>query len=388
MSFSQQTNVSDHRAVSAAPSRSVYLAAISLHRMAGGLERNIVRLANALAVRGYRVGIVTFDLPDAESFYPIDDRISWTKAGESPAHGRVTFRQRLRVIGRCRAVITASDRDPIVVCFHHGILIRFLLAALFTRAKVLCSERNSLSHYDFIRRGRWNLNFLALAFAARVIVQFPSYITDYPRWVRSRIVAIANPVLPAPAQARSAVPTEKGRFILLSVARFSHQKNLDILIRAFSDLAGKHKDWDLYLLGDGERRGELETLVRAKGLEHRVFMPGNAGDMDVWYAKSHLFCLPSKWEGFPNALAEALAHGLPAIGYQGCAGVRDLITSGENGLLATGNGDVVALTECLETLLGDAQARTRMGDAAIVSMSAYQPSAIFSLWDRLLSSEV
>jgi glycosyltransferase involved in cell wall biosynthesis len=354
--------------------------------MAGGLEKNIIRLANAMVGRGYRVTIVTFDRPDATAFFPIDDRVLWSKVGKTPPHQRVTFRQRLRLIRDCRETISKAGDGTIVVCFTHGILIRLMLATIMLKASVICSERNSLTHYNFIKLRKWNLNFLALFLVRRVIVQLPSYVADYPRLVRRKMAVIANPVFPAEVIARPAVPTNDGRYILISVGRFSHQKNLGILIHAYSELAPRHQEWDLFIVGDGERRRELQALVATYGLGERVFMPGNSADINEWFVKSHLFCVPSKWEGFPNVLAEALAHGLPSVGYQGCAGVNDLIASGENGLLANGNGDPASLRDALDVLMRDSNTRTRMGAAAIQSMAIFEPKTIFSRWDQLLQN--
>jgi glycosyltransferase involved in cell wall biosynthesis len=365
---------------------SLVLATISLHRSAGGIEKNITCLANAMVERGYRVTIITFDQSDATPFYALDSRIVWSRVGETRPHRGITFRQRLHLIRRCREVIAKAGDRPIVVCFHHGILIRFLLATVMLKASVLCSERNSLTHYNFIKLNKWNLNFLALFLVKWVIVQFPSYLADYPRLVRRRIAVIPNPVVPAKVFASPALPSERGRYILLAAARLSHQKNLDTLIRAFSDLATRHPDWDLFIMGEGEHRRSLEALVGACGLGSRVFMPGASGQMHEWFVKSHLFCIPSKWEGFPNALAEALAHGLPCVGYQGCAGVKDLIASGENGLLASGNGNLASLTDAIDALMSDGNARTRMGAAATQSMAIFEPNAIFSRWEQLLQT--
>src|SRR5262245_10611145 len=121
------------------PARPLVLATIALHRSAGGLQKNLVRLANAMADRGYRVSIITFDRSDATPFFPLDSRVAWSKVGETTPHRSMTFRQRLRIIRRCREVIRKAGDRPIVLCFHHGILIRFLLATVLLRASVLCS---------------------------------------------------------------------------------------------------------------------------------------------------------------------------------------------------------------------------------------------------------
>lgn len=102
------------------------------------------------------------------------------------------------------------------------------------------------------------------------------------------------------------------------------------------------------------------------------------------YSTSHLFVMPSKWEGFPNALAEALAHGLPAVGYCECAGVADLIKPGKNGLLADGNGDVEALAQTLKKLMADPDLRVAMGTAAVNSVKAGSAQAIYPRWENLI----
>ncbi len=346
---------------------------------------NIIRLANAMAERGYRVGLVTFDLPGSVAFFPIDKRVSWHQIGETEPHGKVSFLQRLRLIWRCRCAIAGYGRGASVVCFHHGILIRFIVASLFLGTQILCSERNSLSHYNFIKARRRNLNFYALYLVQRIVVQFPSYVRDYPARLRRKITPIANPVLRAEVQARPAAASDSGRYVLLCVARLSHQKNLDILIAAFAGLAAQFPAWDLYIVGEGSIRAELAGLISAKNLTNRAFLPGSADGVNGWLEKSHLFCLPSKWEGFPNALAEALAAGLPAIGYAGCAGINELIMSGRNGLLVEGNGKLGSLQAGLSMLMANDERRSAMGAAARESMKVYEPSAVFSQWDQLLS---
>lgn len=358
----------------------VLLGTISLDRMAGGLEKNIVLLANFLARDGHEVELVTFDLPGAVSFYEIDPRVGWQQVGRTRPHAPIGFLQRLALIGRMRAIVRASTA-PAIICFHHGILLRFWAAALGTRAMLVCSERNSLQLYEHVRQSRkWSLNFMLLAVARRITVQFPAYVGDYPRWLRGRIRVIPNPIEPMARQAPPAAPDGAGRFAVICVGRLCAQKNQQELVRAFGRLVARFPQWDLRLVGDGPDRGALQALVADLDLGGRVFFVGKSTQVPELLAAAHLFCLPSLWEGFPNALAEAMASGLPAVAFRGCAGARDLIEHEVTGLLAE-SGNLEAM---LAELMAAPERRAALGAAAVTATKHYSPRESFQRWQNLL----
>jgi len=360
--------------------RSIVLGTISLNQMAGGLEKNFVLLANHLAQRGDQVSIVSFDQPGATAFYELDPKVTWHQVARTPPHTGIGFFSRLQLIGRIRAALRSVDR-PIVVCFHHGVLPRFMLAALALGLRIVCSERNSLTLYQHIRRAKWSAGFVMLAFTTRITVQFPAYVRDYPRWLHSRIQVIPNPVYGASARATPDLPGPDGRFRLLTVGRLCAQKNQRLLIDAFAEVCTRQPLWDLHIVGDGEIQRELEAHIRQRGLGGRVILQGKQRNVPAWLAGAQLFCLPSQWEGFPNALAEAMAHGLPCVGLNSCAGVRDLIVDGVNGRLT----DASSLAQAFDGLMADPQARRLMGQASIELIAPYRPAESFRRWDDVLA---
>ena len=175
---------------------------------------------------------------------------------------------------------------------------------------------------------------------------------------------------------------------LLAVGRLCAQKSYEVLIEVFAALAPRHPAWELVIVGNGEAQGRIAANIARHGLEDAgtTDAPRHGRYVPTYTGARPCFCMPSQWEGFPNALAEAMAHGLPAVGYRGCAGVRDLIVHGENGLLAEGNGNVQSLFETLDRLMADPIRRRRMEDAAMKSVQQYHPDLIFSRWEQLLRS--
>lgn len=359
--------------------RSVTLCAISLNHMAGGLEKNLVLLANHLAQRGDRVILITFDLPGAAAFYELAPGVQWHQVARTPPHSPIGFWQRLQMIGRIRKVLKEAGR-PVVVCFHHGVLLRMFAGGLGLRLPLVCSERNSLTLYDHIRQPKWSLGFLMLNVTRRITVQFPGYVGDYPRWLQSRIRVVPNPVFLADAQARPDRPGPDGRYRLLNVGRLCAQKNQRMLIDAFGQVCGRHPQWDLHIVGDGELANELAMHIQAIGMTGRVFLEGKRRGVMSLMVGAHLYCMPSKWEGFPNALAEAMAHGLPSVGLDSCAGVRDLIQDGVTGMLTDAKG----LPGVLDMLMSDPAARRRLGRAARDHVARYEPEETFRRWDAVL----
>ncbi|MGD9501085.1 MAG: glycosyltransferase family 4 protein [Methyloceanibacter sp.] len=353
--------------------------------MAGGVERIITVLMNALSSRGHQVDLLTWDRASAQSFYPIDSEIVWHRLGLGDPKVRASAGLMLRRRQAVRRVI--RQRQPqVIVCFQDGPYVAVRGYSLGLGVPVIAAERNAPDRFDHTSAARYRgIIYQALRLAARITVQCESYRERYPAFLQSRIVCIPNPVEPASAQARPDMPDGAGRYRLLSVGRLGYQKNYQVLVAAFARLAARYPDWDLAIVGEGEDRASLEAFIGAKGLENRVFLPGVTKSIDEWYASSHLFCLSSRWEGFPNALAEALAHGLPAVGFADCAGVRDLIVSGSTGFLAPGNGDVDALAEALGKAMQDAEARRRMSSAASESVRSFHPGQVLSKWEELLS---
>src|SRR5260221_539029 len=150
--------------------------------------------------------------------------------------------------------------------------------------------------------------------------------------------------------------------LLLSVGRVVYQKGFDIALRALAGI--KDIEWTWHIAGDGPQMEALQALAKALGIAKRVTFLGwqSRTDLIEQYKKASLFLFPSRHEGMPNALLEAMASGLPVIAT--CiAGNEELVADGETGILVPSE-DVDALGVAIRKLLTDGVLRQQMGLAS------------------------
>ncbi len=144
---------------------------------------------------------------------------------------------------------------------------------------------------------------------------------------------------------------------LVMVARFAEPKDHRTLIRALSGLIDQ--SWNLVLVGDGPLRNDIERLVDEEGLEDRVAFMGSRKDVPDILAKSQLFILSSKREGFPLSTLEGMRAGMPVLASD-VGGVSEAVVDGENGYLCTAD-DIESLRTGIFNLISNSDLRQRMG---------------------------
>ncbi|HUF37252.1 MAG TPA: glycosyltransferase family 4 protein [Anaerolineales bacterium] len=175
---------------------------------------------------------------------------------------------------------------------------------------------------------------------------------------RVPIETIPNGVDPA-----AFAPPERdwGEVRLLFVGRVVYQKGLDLLLHALGRLADR--PWTLTVAGDGPQRDPLETLAERLGIAGRIRFAGwlQGENLVRAYHAANLFAYPSRHEGMPNAVLEAMASGLPVIATR-ISGNEELVVEGETGLLVESENQQ-ALEGALADLMADGDLRRRLGAA-------------------------
>ena len=171
---------------------------------------------------------------------------------------------------------------------------------------------------------------------------------------------------------------------VVAAGRLKHQKDFRRLIRAFAQVAAKHPDWQLKIFGDGPNRERLEQLIAELGLEDSVALPGPVRNVGPELAAASIYALSSRREGFPMVLLEAMSKGVPVVSFDCPTGPREIVRSGENGLLVP-HQDVDALAAGMIRMIEDEDLRRRCGAGALATAERYSIDVIGARWEELLA---
>ncbi|MGW7267264.1 glycosyltransferase [Streptomyces sp. NPDC054842] len=179
-------------------------------------------------------------------------------------------------------------------------------------------------------------------------------------------------------------PSPRTAKAVVSVGRLTDQKGVDLLLDTWAEVAPRHPGWTLRIYGSGEDEEVLRGRCKALGLDDSVRWMGRTGDVPGALRTGSVFALSSRGEGFPLALMEAMATGLPCAAFDCAPGVREIVRDGEDGLLAT-LGNTGELARRLDVLMSDRELRDRMGDAARVNIQRYTTEEIVRRWEDLFT---
>ncbi len=350
----------------------------------GGAERMTVELARAWADRGCRVTVLTL-APAETDFFHLDPRVERLRLSFPADPERSAVKMVTANIGRAMAIrrVLVRARPDIALGMMSSAAILLAMASVGLKLKTFGSERTYPPAFPLgaiKERVRW----LTYGLLTGVIGQTEAA----GRWLSEntrarRVHVIPNHIdLPLRAQSPIIAPARvlgRERRCILAVGRMTEEKQFPRMIEAFNLLAPRFPQWDLVILGDGPDRLDLAARIAAANLEGRVHLPGAAGNIGDWYGRADIFAMTSRFEGFPNALLEAMAHGTPPVAFDCMTGPSELIRTGENGLLIPLN-DMDSLVKGLAELMNDEDLRAKLGGRALSARDRFSCERVTSLW--------
>jgi GalNAc-alpha-(1->4)-GalNAc-alpha-(1->3)-diNAcBac-PP-undecaprenol alpha-1,4-N-acetyl-D-galactosaminyltransferase len=343
----------------------------------GGAERVMSILANYWATHGWEVTLITLVDRSKPSFYPLDPKIQLVQLGVTgdsgnPVMAIVKIWQRVRVL---RQAIIASAPD-VAIGFMATSGVMSVLACWNLGIPVIVSKRIYPAMSEANRVWKLLMKW-TYPFADLVVVLTKSALSFYPPDKGYRAIVLPNPVIVPPATdlIDGLLPTPT----LIAVGRLAPQKGFDLLITAFAKIQHDYPDWHLTILGEGESRLELEELRSEYQLIDRVHLPGKVTNVHDYLRQADIFVMSSRCEGFPNALCEAMACGLPVISTDCLSGPREIITDRVDGILVA-TEDVESLAMGLSELMSDPAKRQQLAHAAPQILERFGLEQVMSLW--------
>jgi glycosyltransferase involved in cell wall biosynthesis len=352
----------------------------------GGAERTASELANAWAERGEEVTLITLERDDVPA-YTLHPTIvvRQLKVREGKAkhilHGVV---RNIKVVHALRRAVRGSEPD-LVVSFMDIPNVLTLLASRGLDIPVIITEHVHPAyhyigwHWQILRR-------LVYRHADALVCVSQPLLEWFQSRMQVRGCVVPNPVGPGPSRKSPLDRQSKDDtgHLIVGMGRLVEQKGFDLLIEAFSRVAARHSNWSLKILGDGPLRDQLEAQVQRLGLTGRVGFTGALADPFIVLRAADLFVFSSRYEGFGNALCEAMACGLPAISFDCPSGPSEIIRSGVDGVLVPSE-DVTELAAAMNQLMADSQERLRLAARAPEVVTRFGIDRILGLWERIFS---
>ena len=352
---------------------------------AGGGERVISLLANHFAEKDYQVYVINSDIDS--HFYPLDTRVNNLKMGLARNDNNSKIKRIWRFIYKFWYLVQFMQKvkPDAVVTFLFNMEAPTILAGLLTKTRVFSSVRNSANAYPVRERSfrkRYYPRIAGVVFQSKSVRES----SDFKNLKNAKV--IMNPLSPVNIYEYSETEDKVRNNWIINVGRLTKQKNQALLIEAFASIHREYPELELHIFGDGDLKEELETLADSLGLKDKVAFEGVVDEAIYRYRNSKLFVMSSDYEGFPNALAEAMANCLPVICSKFDSGVaEELIHDGENGLLFT-VGDKTELEEKIRWIIDNPTKAEIMAEEGSKIAHMLNTTTICKQWEKFIFNDL
>lgn len=343
----------------------------------GGTERVTSIIANKLADRGYDITIASITNGDSP-FFELNQNVKVISLSSSEYISSFALRMPL-VIKNLRKLLIKNSIEILVVVDTISVMIS-LPALLGLSVKHIGWE-----HFNFKsnlgNKKRWLMRRVAVRYCDTIITLTER---DKGFWLNktnnyAQIVTIPNPC-PYPVQDNNYSNNEN--CIVLAVGRLTHQKGFDMLLKAWKEVVDKKPNWKLQIVGDGEESSNLRSFINKEKISNSVEVIGSVKKVEEYYKNADIFCLSSRFEGFPMVLLETLSFGLPVVSFDCDTGPQEILKDTESVLVA--QNDIEMLSKELISLMNNREKRNLISKMSKEKVKQYQPVEIVTKWEELL----
>lgn len=368
---------------------------------AGGAEKVFVNMVNAFVDKGYEVLAVCNSPRVGEPFFSIDNRVKFinlynenfddiqikqpkTNHFEEFLYknflDKEAFEESRKFSDKFEKLLEI-ERPDAIICHFMYLYRQISYCKDYDIPTIIMMHSYPDIFFNKFGKKYFPINRLVLNKADLCQVLFPSHIKSLEKYYFGKIKPIADAVDTVNDEA--AANLNEGKNIILTVSRFDKSKRQDILIEAFSLIADKYPDWQVHLYGQfdpPELFDYIKSLIKNYNLENQVKYMGVTNKPFEVMKNSDIFVLPSDFEGFSIATAEAMSVGLPCVGFKDCNGLNDLILDNKTGLLTENTSQDLAKN--IEILINDKDLRIKLGRNSKERIKEFSPDIIWVEWEK------
>lgn len=380
---------------------SIYLFEEGIDRM-GGVERIISTLANEL-IKKYKVNVISFYKTRECPFFDYNDKvtINYLSKKKDMKEKRYFKNKLLYYILRCiqkikdKIYLTYKIEDVIkditdedVVIFGRTDVAIKVLPHLESCKKVIVRDAIHLEYQK--ERVKKKIRKIFPGKVNLLIVSSDESIDTYKKYLKDdniNIKKIYNPL--------GIVPIQKNNIdskTIIAVGRYSFQKGFENLIKAYSYIRKEYPDWKLKIVGNNDNDTNFKKQIGELGIKDGIILANNTKNIVEQLNDSSIFVMTSRYEGYANALVEALACGVPSISYNWLQGANEIIQNDYNGTLVElinrydyakgidNEQDIINLSNAVIELINDREKYDRYAKNAVKINETRDTQLIISKW--------
>lgn len=342
-----------------------------------GADRVKTFLANEWVRQGNDVTILSLD--DANGYYNVDNLIRKVVLHVQRKIKGVNIFEEILALRK----FFSEERFEVMIFFAGNFSVKCMLAliGLKNSGRIIISERNdpAAEEKDILNHCFRNWAF---AHADALVFQTLAARDYYSNDIKNKSVIIPNPI-------NQGLPNYKGKREkrIIAVGRLERQKNIPMLLEAFSLFHQDYKDYQLEIYGDGTLRNQIEKMISDYSLENCVKLCGFCTDIWSRVYKAAMYVSASNYEGISNAMLEALVMGIPTV-VTDCpaGGERMFIKHKVNGLLVD-VGDTNGLYHAMKYIVEHPLEAKRMSNESIKIKTQLSPQFISEKWMKICRNE-
>jgi len=340
----------------------------------GGAERVAALLADHFEERGNDITLITFNEPEV---WKVSDAVKRVRLHDGNIKNQMI--RSTQVLGKY--YYKKNRRPDVLITFMTRTnLIGILIARLYGIKVIACEHINHVLQADKIERFTRKYVYRH----SDALTCLTSFDQTYYKGLKANVY-----VMPNPCTFEIFNETHRKRDqIILAVGALDryHHKGFDNLIPIIAPVLKKHSDWKLRIVGGGSKGKKLLTDLTIKHqIEDQVIFHGFSNEVSKIMQQSEIYIMPSRFEGLPMVLIEALSQGVACISFDCVTGPSDIIEDNVNGLLIE-DQNLDAMTVALEELISNPEKRQQLATNGINSLDQFKIESIYDKYMAIIES--